>query len=72
PPRGGARARGGGPRAAGRASASVVVGGACGAHGPVLARALTLLGVAGPVVDRIGRAPLLGGGREVGEIRAAF
>ncbi|MFD7706810.1 asparaginase [Streptomyces sp. NPDC059785] len=39
---------------------------------PVLGRALTLLGVEGPVVERIGRAPLTGGGHEVGEIRAAF
>ncbi|MFG2690140.1 asparaginase [Streptomyces sp. NPDC048405] len=56
----------------GRALAFKVEDGATRALGPVLARALTLLGVAGPVVDRIGRAPLLGGGREVGEIRAAF
>ncbi|MFE0929893.1 asparaginase [Streptomyces mutabilis] len=56
----------------GRALAFKVEDGATRALGPVLARALTLLGVEGPVVDRIGRAPLLGGGREVGEIRAAF
>ncbi|MFJ8147283.1 asparaginase [Streptomyces sp. NPDC096048] len=56
----------------GRALAFKVEDGATRALGPVLARALTLLGVAGPVVDRIGRAPLLGGGREVGEVRAAF
>ncbi|MGC5412631.1 asparaginase, partial [Streptomyces sp. DT225] len=42
------------------------------ALGPVLARALGLLGIDAPVVGRIGRAPLLGGGTEVGEVRAAF
>ncbi|AKZ56555.1 hypothetical protein SAM23877_3508 [Streptomyces ambofaciens ATCC 23877] len=56
----------------GRALAFKVEDGATRALGPVLGRALTLVGVEGPVVDRIGRAPLLGGGREVGEIRAAF
>ncbi|MFF8096113.1 asparaginase [Streptomyces sp. NPDC016675] len=56
----------------GRALAFKVEDGATRALGPVLGRALTLMGVEGPVVDRIGRAPLLGGGREVGEIRAAF
>ncbi|MFE2050210.1 asparaginase [Streptomyces sp. NPDC059459] len=56
----------------GRALAFKVEDGAIRALGPVLGRALTLMGVEGPVVDRIGRAPLLGGGREVGEIRAAF
>ncbi|MFG3133407.1 asparaginase [Streptomyces tendae] len=56
----------------GRALAFKIEDGATRALGPVLARALTLLGVDAPVVERIGRAPLLGGGREVGEIRAAF
>ncbi|MFD4262166.1 asparaginase [Streptomyces sp. NPDC058534] len=56
----------------GRALAFKVEDGATRALGPVLARALTLLGVEGSVVDRIGRTPLLGGGSEVGEIRAAF
>ncbi|MET9777377.1 asparaginase [Streptomyces sp. NPDC006367] len=56
----------------GRALAFKVEDGAGRALGPVLARALTLLGVDAPVVERIGRAPLLGGGHEVGEIRAAF
>ncbi|MGW8066488.1 asparaginase [Streptomyces ziwulingensis] len=56
----------------GRALAFKVEDGSTRALGPVLARALTLLGVKEPVVDRIGRAPLLGGGREVGEVRAAF
>jgi hypothetical protein len=46
--------------------------GAGRALGPVLSRALTLLGVEAPVVERIGKAPLLGGDREVGEIRAVF
>ncbi|GGT11318.1 MULTISPECIES: asparaginase [Streptomyces] len=56
----------------GRALAFKIEDGATRALGPVLARALPLLGVTGPVVARIGRSPLLGGGREVGEIRAAF
>jgi L-asparaginase II len=56
----------------GRALAFKVEDGAGRALGPVLARALTLMGVEAPVVERIGRAPLHGGGREVGEIRATF
>ncbi|MEV5549402.1 asparaginase [Streptomyces sp. NPDC052309] len=56
----------------GRALAFKVEDGATRTLGPVLARALTLMGVDAPVVERIGRAPLLGGGREVGEVRAAF
>lgn len=56
----------------GRALAFKVEDGATRALGPVLARALRLLGVDAPVLDRVGRAPLLGAGREVGEIRAAF
>ncbi|WP_335935321.1 asparaginase [Streptomyces sp. PTD5-9] len=56
----------------GRALAFKIDDGAGRALGPVLARSLRLLGVDAPVVDRIGRAPLLGGGDEVGEVRAAF
>ncbi|MFF3731307.1 asparaginase [Streptomyces sp. NPDC002476] len=56
----------------GRALAFKIDDGAGRALGPVLARSLRLLGVDAPVVDRIGHAPLLGGGDEVGEIRAAF
>ena len=56
----------------GRALAFKVDDGAIRSLGPVLARALRLLGVDGPVVDRIGRAPLFGGAAEVGEIRAVF
>ncbi|MER6501260.1 asparaginase [Streptomyces sp. NPDC001455] len=56
----------------GRALAFKIDDGAGRALGPVLARSLGLLGVDAPVVDRIGHAPLLGGGDEVGEIRAAF
>ncbi|NJP52619.1 asparaginase [Streptomyces sp. SBST2-5] len=56
----------------GRALAFKVEDGAVRTLGPVLARALRLLGADAPVLDRIGRAPLLGGGREVGEIRAVF
>ncbi|MGX4691299.1 asparaginase [Streptomyces sp. JNUCC 63] len=56
----------------GRALAFKIDDGATRTLGPVLARALTLMGLNAPVLDRIGRAPLLGGGQEVGEIRAAF
>ncbi|GAB2869842.1 hypothetical protein GCM10027074_41850 [Streptomyces deserti] len=56
----------------GRALAFKVEDDAGRALGSVLARALHLMGVNAPVLERIGRAPLLGGGREVGEIRAAF
>ncbi|MFD3958691.1 MULTISPECIES: asparaginase [Streptomyces] len=56
----------------GRALAFKIDDGATRALGPVLARALELLGVAAPVVARIGRSPLLGGAAEVGEIRAVF
>ncbi len=56
----------------GRALAFKVEDGATRALGPVLARALRLAGVDAPVLERIGRAPLLGGGREVGSVRAVF
>ena len=56
----------------GRALAFKIDDGAARAVGPVLARALRLVGVDGPVVDRIAREPLLGGGRPVGGIRAVF
>jgi L-asparaginase II len=56
----------------GRALAFKVDDGSPRALGPVLGRGLALLGVDAGVVARVGRAPLMGGGREVGEIRAAF
>jgi L-asparaginase II len=56
----------------GRALAFKVDDGSVRALAPVLSRALTVLGVAGPVVDRLGDSPLLGGGVPVGEIRATF
>lgn len=56
----------------GRALAFKIDDGSGRALGPVLARTLELLGVDAPVVSRIGRAPLLGGAAEVGEIRATF
>lgn len=56
----------------GRALAFKIDDGSTRALGPVLARSLELLGVDAPVVSRIGRAPLLGGAVEVGEVRAAF
>ncbi|WP_328901384.1 asparaginase [Streptomyces sp. NBC_00441] len=56
----------------GRALAFKIDDGSTRALGPVLARALELLGIDAPVVGRIGRAPLLGGRAQVGEIRAAF
>lgn len=56
----------------GRALAFKVDDGATRAPGPVLGRALEVMGVDSPVVGRIGHMPLLGGGVEVGAIRAAF
>lgn len=56
----------------GRALAFKIDDGAPRAMGPVLARALELLGVDSPVVARIGEMPLLGGAERVGSIRAAF
>ncbi|MFE7778896.1 asparaginase [Streptomyces sp. NPDC057445] len=56
----------------GRALAFKVDDGATRALGPVLARCLERLGVDDPVLARLADAPLLGGGRTVGEIRAAF
>ncbi|WP_405458706.1 asparaginase [Streptomyces sp. NBC_00101] len=56
----------------GRALAFKIEDGSTRALGPVLARALELLGVDAPVVARVGRAPLTGGAVEVGEVRAAF
>jgi L-asparaginase II len=56
----------------GRAVAFKVDDGARRALGPVLGRALEMMGVDAPVVGRIGHMPLLGGGVEVGAVRAAF
>lgn len=56
----------------GRALAFKVDDGGIRALGPVLARVLSLAGVEGDVLARVGSAPLLGGAVEVGEIRAAF
>ncbi|MFI5756476.1 asparaginase [Streptomyces sp. NPDC051569] len=56
----------------GRALALKIDDGSFRALGPVLARALDLLGVEAEVLGRIGRAPLLGGAAEVGGVRAAF
>ncbi|MFD7286839.1 asparaginase [Streptomyces sp. NPDC059863] len=56
----------------GRALAFKIDDGGSRARGPVLKRALQLLGVEAEVLGRIGRAPLLGGGVEVGAVRAAF
>ncbi|UUU23157.1 asparaginase [Streptomyces sp. DSM 40750] len=56
----------------GRALAFKIEDGAARALGPVLGRALTLLGVEPEVASSIGSTPLLGGGREVGEIRPTF
>ncbi|WP_435611137.1 asparaginase [Streptomyces sp. C10-9-1] len=56
----------------GRALAFKIDDGAGRALGPVLARALRLMGLDAPVVERIGHLPLLGGGEKVGEIRAVF
>jgi L-asparaginase II len=56
----------------GRALALKIEDGGVRALGPVLARALRLAGVTAPVVDRIGRTPVLGRGETVGEVRAVF
>jgi L-asparaginase II len=56
----------------GRALAFKIDDGGQRALGPVLARALGLMGMRDDVLDRIGRQPVLGGGREVGEVRVAF
>ncbi|SCK05327.1 asparaginase [Streptomyces sp. WMMB 322] len=56
----------------GRALAFKIYDGGNRAVGPVLARTLALLGVDSPVLERIADSPLLGGGRRVGEVRAAF
>ncbi|MET9292113.1 asparaginase [Streptomyces sp. NPDC003077] len=56
----------------GRALAFKVDDGAGRTLGPVLARALRLMGVDAPVLARIEDVPLLGGPERVGEIRAAF
>ncbi|MEU9776362.1 asparaginase [Streptomyces sp. NPDC047968] len=56
----------------GRALAFKIDDGAGRALGPVLARALRLMGLDAPVVERIGHLPLLGGGAKVGKIRAVF
>ncbi|MEU9476024.1 asparaginase [Streptomyces sp. NPDC048191] len=56
----------------GRSLALKIDDGGVRALGPVLARALRLSGVTAPVVERIGRTPVLGGGEEVGEVRAVF
>jgi L-asparaginase II len=56
----------------GRAIAFKIEDGGARALGPVLARALNMLGVDGEGVRRIGESPLLGRGVPVGEVRAAF
>ncbi|MFE9248467.1 asparaginase [Streptomyces sp. NPDC007088] len=56
----------------GRALAFKIEDGGGRALGPVLARALRLLGVDSAVLERIGSAPLLGGAEEVGSVRAVF
>ncbi|MET7637352.1 asparaginase [Streptomyces sp. NPDC005438] len=56
----------------GRALAFKVEDGARRALGPVLAHALRLMGVTAPVLDRVAEAPVTGGGRPVGALRAVF
>ena len=56
----------------GRALAFKIDDGATRALGPVLARALRLMGLDAPVLARLEDAPLLGGAARVGEIRATF
>ncbi len=56
----------------GRAVAFKIDDGGARALGPVLARALGRLGVPDEALRRVAEAPLLGGGRPVGEVRATF
>ncbi|WP_311765165.1 asparaginase [Streptomyces zingiberis] len=56
----------------GRALALKIEDGAARAVGPVLRRALRLLGVDGSLPGLLGDAPVHGGGFRVGEIRASF
>ncbi|MDI2131764.1 asparaginase [Yinghuangia seranimata] len=56
----------------GRALAFKVDDGGVRVLGPILAAALRRLGVDAPVLDEIAEVPLLGGGVQVGAIRAAF
>ncbi|WP_194444286.1 asparaginase, partial [Streptomyces calidiresistens] len=56
----------------GRALAFKIEDGAGRARGPVLAAALAAMGVEHPVLERIAEAPLLGGGRPVGGVRATI
>jgi L-asparaginase II len=56
----------------GRAIAFKLDDGAGRARGPILAAVLAGLGVDAPVVGRLAEAPLYGGGRPVGEIRATL
>ncbi|EPD91068.1 asparaginase [Streptomyces albus] len=57
----------------GRALAFKVEDGASRALGPVAARALSAhMGVSADVLGRIATTPVFGGGRRVGEVRAAF
>jgi L-asparaginase II len=56
----------------GRAFAFKIEDGGQRAMGPVLARVLERLGVGGALPARLADQPLLGGGRPVGRVRAAF
>lgn len=56
----------------GRAVAFKLEDGASRARGPVLAAALRRLGVDAPVLAELADAPLYGGGRPVGEVRAVL
>jgi L-asparaginase II len=56
----------------GRAVALKVDDGAARARPPVMVAALRALGVDAPVLDELAEAPLLGGGRPVGSVRAAI
>ena len=56
----------------GRAVAFKVDDGGQRARPPIMVAALRALGVDAPVLDELADVPLLGGGRPVGEVRAAF
>ncbi len=56
----------------GAAVAIKIDDGAARARTPVLVRELRRLGVEGPVLDELGEVPVLGGGRQVGVVRAVY
>lgn len=58
--------------ASGAAVALKIDDGAARARTPVLVQELRRLGVEGPALDELGEMPVLGGGKQVGSVRAAY